>query len=218
MTDKKFYTHLKAFLISHQIGEDPKGKLARIKVIANTNPDHWDGKLPIKDIHPDDSICKVTESKKSRPVVPWWWYSKAREPVPTVVKDIYERMVFDFAVIYPKENVWIYVSVEPSAEYLKILERQDHLRAFILISLINKRLDAAQREHRRLRLGTVMGSKDIDRIFTFAAFRAEDKRYGSIHKNIPTISRLVHPTSNTANWSIRLPNDKQVYGSFKEIF
>jgi hypothetical protein len=36
--DRKFYLHLKAFLLSHQIGEDPQKNLAKIKVLANTNP------------------------------------------------------------------------------------------------------------------------------------------------------------------------------------
>ena len=44
--DKNFRDHFKAFLLSHQIGEDPYGNLAKIKVIANTNPAKWDGKLP----------------------------------------------------------------------------------------------------------------------------------------------------------------------------
>ena len=78
--------------------------------------------------------------------------------------------------------------------------------------------DEAQRENKRLRLGTVMGSKDLNKIFIFAAFREDDERYRSLPGNIPTLSRLVHPASNTANWNIRLPKDNQVYGSFQEIF
>ena len=41
--------------------------------------------------------------------------------------------------------------------------------------------------------------------------------YQAITGRVPTITRLVHPSSNTANWSIRLPGDKRVYGSFREI-
>jgi len=215
--DKKFRTHLKAFLISHQIGEDPNKKLARVRVIANTNPEFWNGKLPIGEIHPDNSICTVTESAKNRPVVPWAWYERAGEPIPEVVKDIYQRLSFDFAVTFPKDNVWIYVSVEPSQKVLGLLSRQEHLKAFILISLINRALEPKEREHRRIRLANVMGARDMDRVFAFSAFREEDPRFRTIPKNVPTISRLVHPTSNTANWNIRLPNDPQVYGSFKEI-
>jgi hypothetical protein len=215
--DKKFYSHLKAFILSHQIGEDPYKNLAKIKLIANTNPGRWDGKLPTKGIHPDTEYCSVAEANKDRPVLPWWWYAAEREAVPSVVKDIYKQLAFDFAVMYPRSNVWIYISVEPSRDLLKLLDRQEHLKAFILISLINKRFSKAQREHKRLRLGTVMGSKDLNKIFTFVAFREEDERYQSLPGNIPTLSRLVHPASNTANWNIRLPKDNQVYGSFKEI-
>jgi len=215
--DKKFYTHLKAYVLSHQIGEDPYKTLAKIKVIANTNPSRWDGKLPTKGFRPDTEFCHVAEASKDRPVVPWWWYAKEKEPVPPVVKDIYNKLAFDFALMYPQKNAWIYVLVEPSREVIKLLSRQDHLKAFILISLINKKFPKAQRENKRLRLGTVMGSKDLNRIFTFAAFREEVEGYGSIPGNIPTLSRVVHPASNTANWNIRLPGDGHVYGSFQEI-
>ena len=107
--------------------------------------------------------------------------------------------------------------MEPEADRLALLKKQEHVRAFILISLINKRFPAAQREHQRLRLGTVMKSKDLEKIFTFVAFREDDERYASIPAGIPTVSRLVHSSSNTANWSIRLPKDRHVYGSFREI-
>jgi hypothetical protein len=215
--DKTFYAHLKAYILSHQIGEDPYKNLAKIKVIANTNPSHWDGKLPTKGIRPDTEHCSVAEAKKGRPIVPWWWYDAEREPVPSVVKGIYKRLAFDFAVMYPRNNVWIYISVEPTQDLLKLLGQQDHLKAFILISLINKKFPKAQREHKRLRLGTVMGSKDLNKIFAFVAFQEDDERYRSLPGNIPTLSRLVHPASNTANWNIRLPKDNQVYGSFQEI-
>lgn len=214
--DQKFYPHLRAFILSHQIGDDPNKNLAKIKVIANTNPARWDGKLPTRGIHPDPNFCKVAEATASRPVLPWWWYPKEREPVPSVVEDIYRELAFDFAVVYPQEKAWIYVVSEPPLEQLKLLRRQEQLKAFILISLINKRFPPAQREHKRLHLGTVMKSPDMNRIFTFIAFRDEDPRYRSA-AGIPTLTRLVHPSSNTANWSLRLPGDKRVYGSFREI-
>jgi hypothetical protein len=217
LMDKKYYTHLKAYVLSHQIGEDPYKTLAKIKGIANTNPNRWDGKLPTKGFRPDTEFCHVAEAGKERPVVPWWWYAKEKEPVPPVVKDIYKGVAFDFAVMYPQKNAWIYILAEPSPEEIKLLSRQDHLKAFILISLINKKFPKAQREHKRLHLGTVMGSKDLNRIFPFAAFQEEDKRYRSVPRNIPTLSRVVHPASNTANWNIRLPKDGHVYGSFQEI-
>ena len=215
--DKKFYAHVKAYALSHQIGEDPYKNLAKIKVIANTNPSRWDGKLPTKGIRPDTDFCHVAEAAKGRPVVPWWWYAAEKEPVPSVVQDIYKGLAFDFAVIYSQKNAWIYICVEPEADQLKMLAKQDHLKAFILISLINKKFPKAQREHKRLRLGTVMGSRDLDKILTFAAFREEDQRFKSVPRNIPTLGRVVHPASNTANWNIRLPGDGHVYGSFQEI-
>ncbi|UCF99119.1 MAG: hypothetical protein JSV89_06170 [Spirochaetaceae bacterium] len=215
--DKKFYAHLKAYVLSHQIGEDPNKTLAKIKVIANTNPNRWDGKLPTKGFRPDNEFCHVAEAKKDRPVVPWWWYGAEKEPIPAVVKDIYKKVAFDFAVMYPQKNAWIYILVEPTQEILKLLSQQEHLKAFILISLINKKFPKAQREHKRLRLGTVMGSKDLDRIFTFVAFQEQDERYRSIPRGIPTLSRVVHPASNTANWNVRLPGDGHVYGTFQEI-
>jgi hypothetical protein len=165
--DQKFHSHVKAFLLSHQIGEDPEKNLAKIKVIANSNPARWDGRLPTQGIRLDTSFCKVVETTRGRPVVPWWWYAEENEPVPAVVRDIYERLTFDFALLYPKRNAWIYICVEPPPETLALLGRQEHLKAFILMSLINKNFPRAQRERRRVRLGTLMDSKDIQRIFHF---------------------------------------------------
>jgi len=215
--DQKFYAHLRAFLLSHQIGDDPNKNLAKIKVIANTNPAHWDGKLPTRGIHPDTAFCKIAESSSARPVVPWWWYARQKEPVPAVVKDLYQRLAFDFAVVYPRENAWMYVCAEPAPEIIELLGRQEQLKAFILISLVNKNFPAAQRENKRLHLSTVMGSADLARIFTFIAFREEDGRYQAAAAKIPTITRLVHQASNTANWNVRLPGDKRVYGSLREL-
>ncbi len=215
--DKKFCTHLKAFLISHKTVEDPQKNLAKIRIIANTNPSEWNGKLPTQGIDLESGVCRVIESKKSRPIEPWAWYAKAREPVPPVVKEIYRGLSFDFAVIFPQQKAWIYVNVEPDEHTLELLSDQQHLKAFILISLVNEKLDPAQRQHQRLRLATVMDSPELDKIIAFAAFREEDEEYRSIPPGIPTISRLVHPTSNTANWNIRLPGHRQVYASFKEI-
>jgi hypothetical protein len=215
--DKKFYAHVKSFLLSHQIGEDPKKSLAKIKVIANTNPKGWDGKIPTAGIKVDEAFCKVSEAVKGRPVQPWWWYAKEHEAVPSVVEDIYRRISFDFAVVYPKDNAFVYVLVEPSENLLPFLSRQDQLRAFILISLINKKFPKSQRENKRLHLGTVMGSKDMAKIFTIAAFKEDDARCRSFAGKIPILTRLVHSSSNTANWSIRLPQDKRIYGNLREI-
>jgi len=215
-----FRAHLKAFLLSHQIGEDPKKNLAKIKVIANTNPARWDGRIPAAGIRPDESFSKVSEASPQRPILPWWWYAKDKEPVPAVAQDLYAGLAFDFVLTYPRRDVWIYLCVEPPAAVLKLLARQEHLKAFILISLINKKIPAVQREHKRLHLGTVMKSKDMNRIFTFAAFREEDPRFsraGAVPPGVPTLSRRVHSASNTANWSIRLPGDRRIYGSFQEL-
>ena len=100
---------------------------------------------------------------------------------------------------------------------MKLMSSQELLKAFILMSLINKNLTPAQREHRRLRLGTLMGSRDIQKVFTFVAFREDDPAYRSIPAGLPVLSRLVHPSSRTANWSVRLPKDRHVYGSFRQI-
>jgi hypothetical protein len=215
--DKKFFAHVKAFLLSHQIGEDPKRNLAKIKVIANTNPAMWDGKIPTVGIKIDEAFCKVAEAAKGRPVQPWWWYSRQKEAVPSVVEDIYKGLSFDLAVVYPKDNAFLYVCVEPSDKLLPLLCRQDQLRAFILISLVNKKFPKNQRENKRLRLGMVRGSKDLGRIFTIAAFKEEDPRCRTFAAKMPVLTRLVHTASNTANWSIRFPGGKRVYGSLRDM-
>ncbi len=215
--DQKFHAHLKAFLLSHLILEETDPTLARIRAIANTNPELWDGKLPSRGMKSDAGFCKVAEGTKVKPVIPWWWYKKEKEPVPTVVDDISKSLAFDFAVVYPKESVWFYVIAEPSDRDLAFLKRQDQLKAFILVSLVNKNFPRTQREGKRLRLGTVMGSKDMSKIYTLVAHKAGDTRYAAIEGVIPTITRLVHPASNTANWSIRIPKDRRIYGSFREI-
>ena len=62
-----------------------------------------------------------------------------------------------------------------------------------------------------------MGSPDLKRVFAFIAFREEDRRYQAAAGKIPAISRLVHPASNTANWSVQLPKLGRSYGAFREI-
>lgn len=215
--DQMFRAHVRAFLLAQQIGEDPERNLAKIKVIANSNPAGWDGKLPTKGILPDTSFCRIAEATPDRPVVPWWWYAESGEPVPSVAADLYKRLAFDFALVYQKAHAWIYVNVEPSKEILKLMGDQGILRAFILMSLINKNFPQAQRANRRVRLGTLMESPDVRKIFTFVAFREDDPAYRSIPAGLPTLSRLVHPSSKTANWNIRLPKDTHTYGSFREI-
>jgi hypothetical protein len=215
--DKLFRAHVKAFLLSQQISDAPDRNLAKIRLIANSNPAGWDGKLPTTGIEVDSGFCKLAEATASRPVVPWWWYAKDKEPVPDVVKDIYHGLAFDFALVYPKANAWVYVSVEPSAKIMELMLRQELLKAFILMSLINKNFPRSQRESRRVRLGDLMKSRDVQKIFTFVAFREDDPAWRTIPPQLPVLSRLVHPSSKTSNWSIRLPKEKYAYGSFREI-
>jgi hypothetical protein len=215
--DKLFRAHVKAFLLSQQISDAPDKNLARIRVIANSNPAGWDGKLPATGVRVDETFCKLAEATTRRPVVPWWWYAHDKEPVPDVVRDIYRSLTFDFALVYPKANAWVYVNVEPSAEIMELMDRQEHLKAFILMSLINKNFPPAQREGRRVRLAPLMKSRDVQKIFTFVAFREDDPAYRAVPAGLPVLSRLVHPSSKTSNWSIRLPKEKHAYGSFREI-
>jgi len=215
--DKLFRAHVKAFLISQQISEAPDKVLTKVKLIANRNPEGWDGKLPAAKPRVDETFCKLAEATASRPVVPWWWYAKEKEPVPEVVKDIYRDLAFDFALVYPKANAWVYVSVEPSEMVVDLMSRQEHLKAFILMSLVNKNMPRVQRAARRARLADVMKSNDVQKIFTFVAFREDDPAFRKIPVNLPVLSRLAHPSSKTSNWSIRLPKEKYAHGSFREI-
>ncbi len=215
--DRLFYAHVKAFLLSHQVGEDPEKNLPKIKVIANSNPAGWDGELPTRGIRADTAFWKVVEATERRPIVPWWWYEKEHEPVPDVVRGLYDGVAFDFAMVYQTSKAWIYVAVEPSTGTMGLLADQRHLKAFILMSLINKNIPASQRDHKRLRLGPVMASKDVEKIFTFVAFREDDPAFRAVPDGLPVLSRLVHSASRTANWSIRLPGQNSAYGSFREI-
>jgi hypothetical protein len=215
--DKLFHAHVRAFLLSQQISDAPDKNLAKIRLIANSNPAGWDGKLPTTGVQVDENFCKLAEATASRPVVPWWWYAKDKEPVPDVVRDIYRDLTFDFALVYPKANAWVYVNVEPSAKIMKLMVRQEHLKGFILMSLINKNFPRSQREGRRVRLAEVMKSGDVQKIFTFVAFREDDPAYRTIPSELPVLSRLVHPSSKTSNWSIRLPKVRYAHGGFREI-
>ena len=215
--DKLFRAHVKAFLLSQLISEAPDRNLEKIRVIANTNPTGWNGKLPDAGIRTDPNFCKLAEAAPRRAVVPWWWYAAEKEPVPDVVADIYKSIAFDFALVYTGVNAWVYVVVEPAAGTMELMLRQEHLKAFILMSLINKNFPRAQRETRRVRLAELMKSKDVRKIFTFVAFREDDPAWRTVPAGLPVLSRLVHPSSKTSNWSIRLPKEKHAYGSFREI-
>ena len=152
--DKLFRAHVKAFLLSQQIsdasrqepGEDPADRQQQPGGLGREAARHG---------RPRGRSASASwpRPRASRPVVPWWWYAKDKEPVPDVVKDIYKGLAFDFALVYPKANAWVYVSVEPPAKIMELMLRQEHLKAFILMSLINKNFPRAQREGRRVRLG-----------------------------------------------------------------
>ncbi|NTV72521.1 MAG: hypothetical protein HGA71_20580, partial [Azonexaceae bacterium] len=88
---------------------------------------------------------------------------------------------------------------------MELMRRQDHLKGFILMSLVNKNIPRSQRGNKRVRLGDVMKSRDVQKIFTFVAFREDDPAYRTVPRELPVLSRLVHPSSKTSNWSIRLP-------------
>jgi hypothetical protein len=215
--DELFRAHVKAFLLAHQLGEDPEKNLAKIRVIANSNPEGWNGRLPTRGIAPDASYCTFAEATPRRPIVPWWWYKAEKEPVPTVAQAISDGLSFDFALVFQKARAWIYICVEPSRERMKLMQDQGLLKAFILMSLINKNFAPEQRETKRVRLAALKGSADIGRVHALVSFREEDPVYRSIPAGLPVLSRLVHPSSKTANWSIRLPGDRHIYGSFREI-
>ena len=216
--DKLFPAHVKAFLLSQLRSESPDRNLEKIRVDRQQQPRGvgWEAarRGPPGGPHATASWRRATPR---RAVVPWWWYAAEKEPVPEVVADIYKAIAFDFALVYPGVNAWVYVVVEPSADILKLMLRQEHLRAFILMSLINKNFPRSQREGRRVRLAPLMKSKDVQKIFTFVAFREDDPAWRGIPTGLPVSSRLVHPSSKTSNWSVRLPKEKHAYGSFREI-
>lgn len=215
--DKLFRAHVKAFLLSQLRSEAPDSALERIRVIANSNPAGWDGKMPDASVRPDTAYARLAEATAKRPVVPWWWFKPEREPVPEVAADFYRKISFDFALMYPSVNAWVYVIVEPPPQIMELMRRQEHLRAFILMSLVNKNVPRAKRAALRVRLADTMKSSDVRKIFTFVAFREDDPAWRAVPPALPVLSRLVHPSSKTSNWSIRLSKEEHAYGSFREI-
>lgn len=215
--DRLFRAHVKAFLLSQLRSEAPDAALERIRVIANSNPAGWDGKMPDASIRIDPAYARLAEATPKRPVVPWWWFKAEKEPIPDVAADFTRGLAFDFALVYPSASAWAYVVVEPSSQTMELMRRQDHLRAFILMSLVNKNVPRAQRATRRVRLADVMKSSDVRKIFTFVAFREDDPAWASVPPDLPVLSRLVHSSSKTSNWSVRLSKREHAYGSFREI-
>jgi hypothetical protein len=214
--DKKSLLQLKAFLLANETGEDPKGYIAALERISLTHPSQWNGKLPVSTgFKLDPLICKVTESTKKRPIIPWWWYLDQKEPVPAVAQEIFSTIVFDYVLVFPNKNVWIYVLVEPEKKVLDIIKSQDNLRAFIMMSLLNKNFKPNERETHRLRLGKIIGSPDINKIITFVIHNEDYEFARLIPKQIPSVSREVGSTGTS--WRIRYPGKVQPYWSFKEL-
>ncbi len=213
---RKFRQHLKAFLLSHQIGDDPQKYIARLSRIMISDPAAWDGKLPRIQFEPDRSFCKVVEASKKKPIVPWWWYAQENEPVPDVALAMYQTINFDFVLVFPRANTWVYILVEPSETVLQLLGEQDHMRAFILISLINKNFGEKQRDLQRLHLGRVMQSQDLRKIFTFVAVRNDNPVNARIPANVPRVVRDVDVNTKTTSWKIYLPGRRLPFESFKD--
>ena len=214
--DKKQLMQLKAFLLANQVGNDPGGYVSAMNRISMMHPSEWDGEFPARTrFKPDINICKVVESTKSKPIVPWWWYLDQKEPVPAVVEDIYDQLQFDYVLVFPKKSVWIYIIIEPEKQTLDLLKSQDNLRAFIIMSIVNKNFNPNERKSKRVRLGKVLHSSEINNIFTFLIYSKDYAHAKKIPKQIPSVQHIV--TSNATNWQIVFPGKKEVYWSFKEL-
>ncbi len=212
----KYLKQIKAFILSHQMGTDPVGYIAKLERICNLNVSDWDGKLPSPDkFKLDANRCKVVESTRQKPIIPWWWYMNQDEPVPLVVEDIFNHIILDYVIIYPKRNIWIYIVVEPSKEDLEIIKSQKNLRAFIMMSLINKNLSPKERNFKRLRLGKLLNSNEIKKILTFVAFSENYEFKDSISKQVPVISSF--PGNNCTNWKVYYPGQKQVLSGLRDL-
>lgn len=207
---------LKAFLLANLVGEDPGGYISKMEHISMLHPSEWNGKLPSASrFKPDVSICKVIISTKKRPIIPWWWYLEQKEPVPAVVEDIFKQLVFDYVLVFPKKNVWIYIITEPEKQILELLKNQDNLRAFIMMSIVNKNFNPKERKVSRLRLGKVLRSPEINNIFTFVVYSKGYRYANKISKQIPSVHHIVDSSHTT--WRIYFPGKKQVFWSFKEL-
>lgn len=214
--EEKSLKQLKAYLLANQVGEDPGGYISKMEHISMMHPSEWNGKLPsASSFKPDLSICKVVQSTKSRPIIPWWWYLEQKEPVPAVVEDIFEELVFDYVLVFPKKNVWIYILIEPQHQILTLLKNQNNLRAFIMMSIVNKNFNPKERKVNRLRLGKVLRSHEINNIFTFIVYSKDYPLSKQISKQIPSVSHIVDSSHTT--WRIYFPGKKQVFWSFKEL-
>ncbi len=207
---------LKAFLLSNLSGEDPEGYIASLEQISMMHPSRFKGKLPTpKRFKPDLSVCKVVASTAKRPIIPWWWYIDQKEPVPVVVEDIYKTIMFDYVLVFPKKNTWVYLLIEPEKKVLDLLKNQDNLRAFIMMSILNKNFNRKERDTHRFRMGKLLQSPEINKIFTFTLYTDEYSYADKLPKQIPTVQHIVDSTGTS--WKISYPGQKQVFWSFKEL-
>jgi hypothetical protein len=214
--EKKTLLQLKAFLLANLSGDDPDGYVAAMEQISMLHPDKWKGKLPaVGRFKPDLSVCKVVESTAKRPIIPWWWYLSQKEPVPEVVRDIYKQLVFDYVLVFPKKSVWIYVLVEPPKKVLDLLKNQNNLRAFIMMSILNKNFAQKEREAKRFRMGKLLQTPEINKIFTFLIYSQDYELADKLPKEIPSVCHIVD--SSGTSWKITYPGRKQVFWSFKEL-
>ncbi len=197
-------------------GDDPEGYIAALEQISMIHPSRFKGKLPEpKRFKPDLSVCKVVESTKKRPIKPWWWYLDQKEPVPMVVEDIYQALIFDYVLVFPKKNVWAYLLVEPGKPVLDLLKNQDNLRAFIMMSILNKNFNPKERDAHRFRMGKLLQSPEINKIFTFIVYSGGYKFADKLPKQLPSVSHIVN--SSGTSWKITYPGKKQVFWSFREL-
>ncbi len=212
----KYLDQIKAYIHYHQLGTDPGGYIAKLERICNMNVSDWDGKLPAPGkFKLDAKRCKVVESTKQKPIIPWWWYMDQEEPVPSVVEGIYNHIIFNYAIIYPIRNIWIYIIVEPSKKDLEIIKNQKNLRAFIMMSLINKNINPKERHFKRLRLGKLLNSNEIKKVLTFVAYSENYEFKDSVPKQIPVISSFTG--ANCTHWKLNYPEQKQVFSSLKDL-
>ncbi|RPJ07036.1 MAG: hypothetical protein EHM28_08550 [Spirochaetaceae bacterium] len=214
--DRKSQLQLKALLLSHQRGTDPGAYISKLARFSILRPAEATGTFPPAGrFVPDKTYCKVASSTAKKPIIPWWWYLKQKEPVPSVAEDIFKNVAFDHVIVYPKKNIWIYLIVEPKKPVLELLKNQDTLRAFIIMSIINKNFNPRERDTHRVRLGKMITSNEAKKILTFVVYAEDYKLAASIPKGVPTVKHKVD--TNGTNWAISYPGQKQVFWSFTEL-
>jgi hypothetical protein len=214
--DDSQVTQFEAFLQANQAGDDPAGYIAALEQYSLLHPSLLKAKPPSQGrFAPDLGICKYVKATAKRPIVPWWWYIAQKEPVPSVVEDIYNEVAFDYVLVFPKINFWVYILVEPDGDVLDCVKKQDPLRAFIMMSIVNKNFRRTERDTRRVRLSKIIESAEINNIITCVVYDNSYELADRIPKNIPTVRHSVDATGT--NWQIRYPGRKEVFWSFKEL-